>query len=52
MIPHLMWLRDVNFVPLTYAGEIYSLTDRRMITTSRSAMSAIIWRCWRCRSCW
>ncbi|MET3842876.1 glycosyltransferase family 39 protein [Bradyrhizobium sp. OAE829] len=31
MVPHLIWLRDVNFVPLTYAGEIYSLTDRRMI---------------------
>src|ERR1700754_3257970 len=31
MVPHLIWLRDVNFVPFTYAGEIYSLTDRRMI---------------------
>jgi 4-amino-4-deoxy-L-arabinose transferase-like glycosyltransferase len=31
MIPHAIWLRDVNFVPFTYAGEIYSLTDRRMI---------------------
>lgn len=31
MVPHVLWLRDVNFVPFTYAGEIYSLTDRRMI---------------------
>jgi 4-amino-4-deoxy-L-arabinose transferase-like glycosyltransferase len=23
MIPHLMWLKDVDFVPLTYAGDIY-----------------------------
>jgi len=23
MIPHLMWLKDVNFVPLTYAGDVY-----------------------------
>ena len=31
MVPHVLWLRDVNFVPFTYAGESYSLTDRRMI---------------------
>jgi uncharacterized membrane protein (UPF0136 family) len=31
MIPHFMWLREVNFVPFTYAGESYSITDRRMI---------------------
>jgi hypothetical protein len=31
MLPHFMWLKQVNFVPLTYAGEIYSLTDRHMI---------------------
>src|SRR3954470_14892175 len=30
MIPHLMWLRDVNFAPLTYAGDSYSLSDRRV----------------------
>ena len=23
MIPHLMWLAEVNFVPLTYAGDVY-----------------------------
>ena len=31
MIPHFIWLKQVDFVPLTYAGEIYSLTDRHMI---------------------
>src|SRR2546425_90935 len=31
MLPHLMWLKQVNFVPLTYAGDTYSLTDRTMI---------------------
>jgi 4-amino-4-deoxy-L-arabinose transferase-like glycosyltransferase len=23
MIPHLMWLAEVNFIPLTYAGDVY-----------------------------
>jgi 4-amino-4-deoxy-L-arabinose transferase-like glycosyltransferase len=31
MLPHLMWLKQVDFVPLTYAGETYSLTDRTLI---------------------
>ena len=31
MLPHFMWLKQVNFVPLTYAGDTYSLTDRTMI---------------------
>ena len=31
MLPHLMWLKQVDFVPLTYAGDTYSLTDRTMI---------------------
>jgi hypothetical protein len=31
MLPHFLWLRDVNFVPFTYAGDVYSLTDRRLI---------------------
>src|SRR5207248_11139887 len=30
MVPHLIWLKQVDFVPLTYAGESYSLTDRRV----------------------
>jgi 4-amino-4-deoxy-L-arabinose transferase-like glycosyltransferase len=28
MIPHLAWLRSVNFVALTYAGDVYSLSSR------------------------
>jgi 4-amino-4-deoxy-L-arabinose transferase-like glycosyltransferase len=28
MLPHLWWLREVDFVPLTYAGEVYALSDR------------------------
>ena len=31
MFPHFLWLRDVNFVPFTYAGDIYSITDRHQI---------------------
>jgi 4-amino-4-deoxy-L-arabinose transferase-like glycosyltransferase len=31
MLPHLMWLSRVNFVPLTYAGDTYSLADRAML---------------------
>src|SRR5882724_3372609 len=31
MIPHFLWLKQVDFVPLTYAGDTYSLTDRAMI---------------------
>ncbi|MBR0819996.1 glycosyltransferase family 39 protein [Bradyrhizobium liaoningense] len=27
MIPHIVWLADVHFVPLTYAGDTYSLHD-------------------------
>jgi 4-amino-4-deoxy-L-arabinose transferase-like glycosyltransferase len=28
MIPHLLWLRQVDFVPLTYAGDVYGLQSR------------------------
>src|SRR6266481_9066326 len=28
MIPHLIWLRAVDFVPLTYAGDVYGLANR------------------------
>ena len=28
MIPHLIWLKDVDFVPLTYAGDVYGLSNR------------------------
>jgi len=30
MIPHLVWLKQVDFVPLTYAGDVYSLSDRTL----------------------
>lgn len=28
LLPHLIWLKEVNFVPLTYAGDVYGLSDR------------------------
>jgi 4-amino-4-deoxy-L-arabinose transferase-like glycosyltransferase len=28
LIPHLIWLRSVDFVPLTYAGDTYALSSR------------------------
>jgi 4-amino-4-deoxy-L-arabinose transferase-like glycosyltransferase len=28
MLPHLWWLRGVDFVPLTYAGDVYGLSSR------------------------
>src|SRR3954465_4411960 len=28
MLPHLVWLQEVNFVPLPYAGDVYSLSSR------------------------
>jgi 4-amino-4-deoxy-L-arabinose transferase-like glycosyltransferase len=31
MIPHFIWLAEAHFVPLTYAGDTYSLTDRAQI---------------------
>ncbi len=27
MIPHLLWLKEVDFLPLTYAGDVYDLGD-------------------------
>jgi 4-amino-4-deoxy-L-arabinose transferase-like glycosyltransferase len=27
MIPHLVWLKEVDFLPLTYAGDVYGLED-------------------------
>jgi len=30
MIPHLVWLKQVDFVPFTYAGDVYSLSDRAL----------------------
>src|ERR1700712_1804357 len=31
MAPHLMWLVQVNFIPITYAGDSYTITDRAQI---------------------
>src|SRR3954470_15813878 len=28
MIPHLLWLNEVDFIPLTYAGDVYGLESR------------------------
>src|SRR6195256_2836058 len=28
MLPHLVWLKEVDFVPLTYAGDVYGLSSR------------------------
>jgi 4-amino-4-deoxy-L-arabinose transferase-like glycosyltransferase len=28
MAPHLWWLREVDYAPLTYAGDVYALKDR------------------------
>ena len=28
MIPHLIWLKEVDFVPLTYASDVYGLSSR------------------------
>jgi len=27
MIPHLIWLKQVDFIPLTYAGDVYGLSN-------------------------
>ena len=31
MIPHIVWLADVHFVPLSYAGDTYSLEDAGLV---------------------
>lgn len=31
MIPHIVWLADAHFVPLTYAGDTYSLEDAGLV---------------------
>ena len=50
--PHLIWLKDVDFVPLTYAGDVYRLSSRAQSAQPRLGMSGTIWRRWRCWSCW
>jgi 4-amino-4-deoxy-L-arabinose transferase-like glycosyltransferase len=32
MIPHLVWLKEVDFVPLTYAGDVYGVSSRAQST--------------------
>src|SRR6202011_5770922 len=32
MVPHLVWLKEVDFVPLTYAGDVYGLSSRAQST--------------------
>jgi 4-amino-4-deoxy-L-arabinose transferase-like glycosyltransferase len=49
-IPHLIWLKEVDFVPLTYAGDVYSLSDHPC--GSCSAISATISRCSQLASRW
>jgi 4-amino-4-deoxy-L-arabinose transferase-like glycosyltransferase len=31
MTPHFIWLMQVNFLPFTYAGDVYSISDRALI---------------------
>src|SRR3981081_4284394 len=31
MIPHFLWLKQVNFIAITYAGDTYTITDRAQI---------------------
>lgn len=31
MMPHLVWLYQADFAPLTYAGDVYSLSDRALV---------------------
>ena len=45
MVPHLIWLKDVDFAPLKYAGDVYELSSRAQISNLCSAISATIWRC-------
>ena len=32
MVPHFLWLKQVNFIPFTYAGESYYQPDRALLT--------------------
>ena len=38
MIPHLIWLKEVDFVPFTYAGDVYWLVDRRTERAARARL--------------
>ena len=46
MLPHLWWLKQVDFVPLTYAGDVYGAAEPRAERCSScSVTSATISRC-------
>ena len=36
--PHLWWLKQVDFAPLTYAGDVYALTDRSECLQARARL--------------
>ena len=38
MIPHLIWLKEVDFVPLTYAGDVYGLSSRAQSASARARL--------------
>ena len=38
MLPHLVWLREVDFVPLTYAGDVYTHFDPRPERATRAGL--------------
>ena len=38
MLPHLVWLREVDFVPLTYAGDVYTHFDPRPEHATRARL--------------
>ena len=38
MIPHLFWLQQVDFVPLTYAGDVYGLSEPRPKRAARARL--------------
>ena len=33
MVPHFLWLKQVNFIPFTYAGDSYYQPDRALLAT-------------------
>ena len=50
MLPHLVWLQQVDFVPLTYAGDVYGLSNRAQNVQLVFGYIGHNSRCWRCRS--
>ena len=60
MIPHLVWLKEVDFLPLTYAGDVYGLSSRAqsvqlvlgLYRSQSGAACRTRWPCWRRRGRW